>query len=74
MTGLVVGTPGLNILFEIHNGVNCSTETHACEWPLCVEYTHGDHFINTLEITLAGELDTGTAYPRFPTKWSDPDR
>ena len=41
---LVVASPAIDVEVTIHNTLNCCKE-HACQWPLCLEYTGGDHFL-----------------------------
>ncbi|CAE7247873.1 unnamed protein product [Symbiodinium sp. CCMP2592] len=41
---LVVASPSVDVEVTIHNSLNCCKEQE-CPWPLCVEYTGGDHFL-----------------------------
>ncbi|OLQ10179.1 hypothetical protein AK812_SmicGene6056, partial [Symbiodinium microadriaticum] len=41
---LVVASPSVDVEVSIHNSLNCCKE-QGCQWPLCLEYTGGDHFL-----------------------------
>ena len=52
----------------IHSGVQCRADGR-CNWPECVEYARGDHFI--LEMLVSSVLlgDGGEAGPTCPLTW-----
>ena len=70
---LMVATAGVARQAVVHNSLHCSA-TSPCRWPVCCEYTRGDHFL--METVLEGRSvanDMGVGALRMPTWWLSPD-
>ena len=48
---IVLAGQAVDIEMKIHNSVHCAGG-EGCSWPVCLEYTRGDHFLITVDIQL----------------------
>ena len=58
---IMVATTGVAGMATIHNSLHCAS-ARQCTWPLCLEYTRGDHFLVEAELaacTVATEAGLG---------------
>ena len=69
---IVLAGQAVDIEMKIHNSVHCAGG-EGCSWPVCLEYTRGDHFLITVDI-LFDVARWGGSCQSFPGKWQDAER
>ena len=66
---VVASTPNNEVDVLVHNGLHCK-HAGSCSWPLCVEYTLGDHFLVQASVKHVSVPPDSSSF-RMPAWWQD---
>ena len=70
---LAYSTADVDADLTIHNGIRYGGPTQ-CPWPVCMEFTEGDHFLAVIRVKAGETVNLEQASPSSPPAWHQPER